>query len=70
MDSSLMHAADPFNPIPRSAGHLARLANAVTATAIVKCWPLLVFFSGWATMVSIVSHNVHDLGIQSTLLTV
>ncbi|EMD36566.1 hypothetical protein CERSUDRAFT_95853 [Gelatoporia subvermispora B] len=63
-----MHAVDPFSQ--SRGGTLSQFGNAILATAIVKCWPLLLFFTAWATAISVISHNVHNLGIQSTLLTV
>jgi hypothetical protein len=44
--------------------------HAVSATALFRCWHIILFFSAWATCVSLVSHYVHDLGVQPTLLTV
>ncbi|KAM5531168.1 hypothetical protein V8D89_014200 [Ganoderma adspersum] len=69
MESSAMYSVDPF------AGHstrsaLGRFVAAVLATAVFRCWPLLLFFTGWATAVSVISHTTHSLVIQPTLLTV
>ncbi|OSD07945.1 UPF0187-domain-containing protein [Trametes coccinea BRFM310] len=69
METSFMYAVDPFSP-ERSGNVLSRLTGAVLATAVIRCWPLLLFFSAWATAVSLISHNVYDLAIQPTLLTV
>ncbi|KAF9814774.1 hypothetical protein IEO21_04932 [Rhodonia placenta] len=63
-----MHAVDPFSHT--SGGFFVQLLNAISATALIRCWPLLVFFTAWATAISVISHSVHNLGIQSTLLTV
>ena len=68
MESSL-YAADPFDS-SRKKGTLHRFMSAALATAVFRCWPLLVFFSGWATAITIINHNVHSLIIQPTLLTV
>ncbi|KZT02826.1 UPF0187-domain-containing protein [Laetiporus sulphureus 93-53] len=68
MESSMSHAVDPF--AHTQSEFFCSLANAISATALIRCWPLLVFFSAWATMISVVSVTVRDLGIQSTLLTV
>ncbi|OBZ77229.1 hypothetical protein A0H81_02045 [Grifola frondosa] len=63
-----MTVVDPFEtPV---GGTLSQLTNAILATAIIRCWPLLLFFSAWATAISVISHTVHNLAIQSTLLTV
>ncbi|KAI0031895.1 Bestrophin, RFP-TM, chloride channel-domain-containing protein, partial [Vararia minispora EC-137] len=58
---------DPFN---RGSSFWPTFIHAVLATAVFRCWHLLLFFSGWATAVSIISNNVHSLAIQPTLLTV
>jgi hypothetical protein len=44
--------------------------NAILATALFRCWHLLIFFGAWSTIISVISHNIKDLGIASTLLTV
>ncbi len=64
-----MYAVDPFSP-NRKGGNVARFMSAVLATAVFRCWPLLVFFSAWATAISVISHSGHSLAIQPTLLTV
>ncbi|KAH7890269.1 Bestrophin, RFP-TM, chloride channel-domain-containing protein [Phlebopus sp. FC_14] len=38
--------------------------------AIFRSWRLLTFFGVWSTAVCLISHNVHDLALQPTLLTV
>ncbi|KAI0330646.1 UPF0187-domain-containing protein [Cubamyces sp. BRFM 1775] len=69
METSFMYSVDPFSP-GRSGSGLSRFVSAVLATAVIRCWPLLLFFSAWATAVSLISYNVYDLAIQPTLLTV
>ncbi|KAI1798289.1 Bestrophin, RFP-TM, chloride channel-domain-containing protein [Ganoderma leucocontextum] len=69
MESSAMYAVDPFSQSHDSRS-LKRFVGAVLATALFRCWPLLLFFTGWATAVSVISHSVHSLAIQPTLLTV
>ena len=44
--------------------------NAILATALFRCWHILIFFGAWSTLISVISHNIKDLGIASTLLTV
>ncbi|KAJ8515116.1 hypothetical protein ONZ45_g7418 [Pleurotus djamor] len=58
---------DPFAPREQPA---ASFINALLSTAVVRCFHILLFFAGWATMVAVISHNVYDLSIQPTLLTV
>jgi len=44
--------------------------NAILATALFRCWHILILFGIWSTAISVISHTVKDLGIASTLLTV
>jgi len=44
--------------------------NAILATALFRCWHILIFFAAWSTLISVISHKIKDLGIASTLLTV
>ena len=63
-----MYAVDPF--APTRGGGFPRFVSAILATAVFRCWPLLLFYSGWATAVAIINHSVTPLVIQPTLLTV
>ena len=44
--------------------------NAVLATALFRCWHIIVLYLGWATLVTLINEKVTDLKIQPTLLTV
>jgi hypothetical protein len=44
--------------------------HAILATALFRCWHILIFFGAWATAVSVISATTHNLGMASTLLTV
>ena len=46
------------------------LWHAILATALFRCWHLLLFFGAWSTAICVISHTTKDLGIASTLLTV
>ena len=64
-----MHSGvDPFTG--RGRGFRSSLISALLATALFRCWHILLFFTGWATMVTLISHYVYKLSIQPTLLTV
>ena len=64
-----MHSGiDPFTG--RGRGFWSSLISALLATALFRCWHILLFFSGWAAMVTLVSQYAHPLAIQPTLLTV
>lgn len=65
-----MYAVDPFAQGHSQRNSIEKFAAAVLATAVFRCWPLLLFFTGWATAVSVISHTTHSLAIQPTLLTV
>jgi hypothetical protein len=60
-----LHIPDPFSqPLGAS------LVDALLATALFRCWYILVFFTGWATLVALVSIHVKSLAINPVLLTV
>ena len=67
--SHAMHSGvDPFTG--RGRGFWSSLISALLATALFRCWHILLFFSGWATMVTLISEYVRPLTFQPTLLTV
>ncbi|KAL5521112.1 hypothetical protein ACEPAG_9034 [Sanghuangporus baumii] len=49
---------------------LSTFFNAILATALFRCWHILVFYLGWATMVTLLNEKVTRLTFQPTLLTV
>ncbi|KAI6112252.1 Bestrophin, RFP-TM, chloride channel-domain-containing protein [Pisolithus croceorrhizus] len=44
--------------------------NTLLATAIFRCWHILLFFGGWSATVCLINQHVHKLAFQPTLLTV
>ncbi|KAH7907058.1 Bestrophin, RFP-TM, chloride channel-domain-containing protein [Hygrophoropsis aurantiaca] len=44
--------------------------NALLATALFRCWHILLFFGAWSTAVCVITVNVRSLAIQPTLITV
>ncbi|KAG1781157.1 Bestrophin, RFP-TM, chloride channel-domain-containing protein [Suillus placidus] len=44
--------------------------HALLATALFRCWNILIFFGAWSTAICVISHNVHSLALQPTLITV
>ncbi|EIN05576.1 UPF0187-domain-containing protein [Punctularia strigosozonata HHB-11173 SS5] len=58
---------DPFG---KKQGTLASFTHAVLATALFRCWHILLFFTVWATAIYLINREVHTIVIQSTLLTV
>ncbi len=67
LGASNYFSVDPFSDPVK---FFPSLTNALLATALFRCWHILVFFSAWATAVCIISNSVYDLSIQPTLLTV
>ncbi|CAE6464361.1 unnamed protein product [Rhizoctonia solani] len=60
----------PIDPFSHPARFFPSLFNAILATALFRCWNLILLFGGWAACVCLISAKVHNLGIQPTLLTV
>ncbi|TFK68071.1 UPF0187-domain-containing protein [Pluteus cervinus] len=48
----------------------ASFFHALLATALFRCWHLLVFFAAWSTLITILNRQGHKLFFQPTLLTV
>ncbi|KAI6121146.1 Bestrophin, RFP-TM, chloride channel-domain-containing protein, partial [Pisolithus sp. B1] len=46
------------------------IVNTFLATAIFRCWHILLFFGGWSATVCLINQHVHKLAFQPTLLTV
>jgi hypothetical protein len=44
--------------------------HALFATALFRCWYILVLVGAWSTAICVISANVKDLGISPALLTV
>jgi len=44
--------------------------TALLATALFRCWHILLFFGGWSTLISVLNSQGHKLFMQQTLLTV
>lgn len=61
------HSIDPFGPPTK---FFPSLMKALLATALFRCWHILIFFAAWSTAVSVISNNIRSLAIQPTLLTV
>ncbi|EGO19799.1 hypothetical protein SERLADRAFT_453125 [Serpula lacrymans var. lacrymans S7.9] len=62
-----LDVTDPFAP-RRSLW--VSFSNAILATALFRCWHILIFFGAWSTAVCVISNNVYSLAIQPTLITV
>src|SRR5258707_3027298 len=61
----------PYSPDPFKHGRpfSSTFWNAILATALFRCWHILIFFGAWSTVISVISSTIKDLGIASTLLT-
>ena len=51
-------------------GFFKSFVNAILATAIFRCWHILIFFTAWAAAISVISSKGYKVAVQSTLLTV
>ncbi|KAF8064457.1 Bestrophin, RFP-TM, chloride channel-domain-containing protein [Lyophyllum atratum] len=65
----------PVPPSTRTEAHIPRgfqtsFFNALVATALFRCWHILLFFAAWATLISVLNAQGHELFIEPTLLTV
>ncbi|PFH51581.1 hypothetical protein AMATHDRAFT_74791 [Amanita thiersii Skay4041] len=58
---------DPFAPRQRPG---ASFVNAILATTLFRCWHILVLFSAWSTLITVLNSQGYRLHIQATLLTV
>ncbi|KAG2004548.1 hypothetical protein CC2G_003097 [Coprinopsis cinerea AmutBmut pab1-1] len=58
---------DPFAPRERPG---SSFVHAVLATALFRCWHILLFFGAWSTLITVLNHQGHALFIETTLLTV
>lgn len=59
-----------LSPYSSQTHFVPSLTNAVLATALFRCWHIILFFSAWAAGVALISNFVHDISFQSTLLNV
>ncbi|KAJ7035219.1 UPF0187-domain-containing protein [Mycena alexandri] len=60
-------APDPFAPRRRPG---ASFVNALLATALFRCWHILMFFAAWSTVIAVLDHHKFKVRLASTLLTV
>ncbi|KAJ6629360.1 Bestrophin, RFP-TM, chloride channel-domain-containing protein [Mycena sp. CBHHK59/15] len=60
-------APDPFAPRRRPG---ASFFNALLATALFRCWHILMFFAAWSTLVTVLNRHGYNVHFQATLLTV
>ncbi|KAG8968575.1 hypothetical protein FRC05_001500 [Tulasnella sp. 425] len=63
----LSSSSDPF---VQGGGFTSSFLNALVATALFRCWHLILFFSAWAAAVCLISDHIYNLSIQTTLITV
>jgi ion channel-forming bestrophin family protein len=54
---------DPFQVKERQS-----FTSAVLATALFRCWHIILFFTLWAMAISLIIRYVHNISFQSTLL--
>ncbi|TDL18988.1 UPF0187-domain-containing protein [Rickenella mellea] len=62
------YVVDPFDQPTK---FLPSLMKALLATALFRCWHILLFFAGWATMITVINHTgIHNLTFNNILLSV
>lgn len=49
---------------------ISTLWTATLATAFFRCWHILLFYTCWATAITLINEKVTSLTMQTTLLTV
>jgi|SRR5712675_484603 len=67
-----MESLGPGFPDPFSSDRTFNKAfwHAILATALFRCWHILIFFAAWSTTICVISDTTKNLGIAPTLLTV
>jgi hypothetical protein len=58
------------DPFAHERGPFSTFWHAVLATALFRCWHIILFFAAWSTAISVINHTTMRLGIPNTLLTV
>ncbi|KAF8628929.1 hypothetical protein AX15_003647 [Amanita polypyramis BW_CC] len=58
---------DPFAPRQKPG---ASFVNAILATALFRCWHILLLIAAWSTMITVLNREGYHARFQSTLLTV
>ncbi|KAF7327759.1 hypothetical protein MKEN_00355500 [Mycena kentingensis (nom. inval.)] len=48
----------------------ASFVHALLATALFRCWHILVLYAGWATLITVLDYHHYKVRIPNTLLTV
>jgi len=65
------HSGPGFpDPFSRDRAFNKAFWHAVLATALFRCWHILLFFAAWSTAICVISDTTQSLGIAPTLLTV
>ncbi|KZP32152.1 UPF0187-domain-containing protein [Athelia psychrophila] len=59
---------DPFAPRPQDWYHF--VTTTIFATALFRCWHILLFIGLWSTLVAYINHDIHAFSMQPTLITV
>lgn len=61
---------NPGSPDALGLSTWSLFGNALLATALFRCWHILIFFGAWSTAVCVIIYNGHHLALQPTLITV
>lgn len=58
------------DPFTKQRSFVGAMGNALLATALFRCWHILLFYALWSTGIGLISQQVYNLTIEPTLLTV
>ncbi|KAG2098703.1 Bestrophin, RFP-TM, chloride channel-domain-containing protein [Suillus discolor] len=61
---------NPSSPDALGLSAWSLFGNALLATALFRCWHILIFFGAWSTAICVVNYNGHHVSLQPTLITV
>ncbi|CAE6494638.1 unnamed protein product [Rhizoctonia solani] len=59
----------PYLQLPKSQDFIPWVFRSILATALFRCWYLILLFTAWAACVTVITDKVRDMSIQPTLLT-
>ncbi|KAJ1300572.1 hypothetical protein OPQ81_002226 [Rhizoctonia solani] len=60
---------DLTHELSQSKRAIPRLCQSILATALFRCWYLIVLLTAWAACIALINDKVRNLSIQPTLLT-
>ncbi|TFK34654.1 Bestrophin, RFP-TM, chloride channel-domain-containing protein [Crucibulum laeve] len=58
------------DPFAKKRSTFSSFIQSLLATALFRCWHIILFFACWSTMITVLNHKGNKLTFQPTLLTV